>query len=215
MSIRPSNDQTKKILIVDDEDSLRELFEMALYDADRETTVCACGKEALEVMKEKNFDLILLDLRMPNVSGIDVLREMRESGNKTRVILFSAYIPAKAMIQALSFGVTLFLNKPVTLEILRKAVDFGLKEHMDRDFADALEEAEKLNFANAVEVIESKPEMRRPRRWLFGRSSLQHSAKVKAPMIFSRTRKIWRASSRFIELCNLHLGHRAFCKKSR
>lgn len=145
----------KSVLVVDDEDSLRDLFEIALDDENRNTIICGSGKEALELMEETKFDLVLLDLRMPELSGIDVLRIMRERGNLTRVMLFSAYIPPKSLVKALSYGVTRFLNKPVTLDLLRKAVGNALEEHWHRDFAIALEEAEKLNFEEAARVAKA------------------------------------------------------------
>lgn len=143
----------KRVLVVDDEPTLLDLFPLALASATREIETAEDGPAALKKLRAGEFDLVLLDLRMPVLSGIDVLREMRKRGDLTRVILCSAFIPERSLIQALSLGVTIFISKPVTLNTLRDVVDDALRDDWKRDLGPVLDLAERLEFSKAAEII--------------------------------------------------------------
>lgn len=129
MSYSISN-QPKRVFIVDDEPSLRNLFSVALEEPAREVFTCEDGSTALKTLENEVFHVILLDLSLPDTDGIQILREMRERGDETPVILCSANVDENSFNKALKFGVTAFINKPVTLLELREIVSYVLTGKM-------------------------------------------------------------------------------------
>ncbi len=81
----------KKILVVDDEENIRELYRIELEDMGYAVTVASDGIQALEKMDADKFDLVTLDMRMPNIDGIETLRKMKEKDNALPVIICTAY----------------------------------------------------------------------------------------------------------------------------
>ncbi len=81
----------KKILVVDDEEGLRLLYKEELEDEGSEVTLAASGAEAIERLEEGAFDLILLDIKMPGMDGVEVLRRVKEKWCDIPVILCTAY----------------------------------------------------------------------------------------------------------------------------
>jgi len=93
-----------KILIVDDERSIRELLEIFLKKEGFNVTSAANAKEGLAQVKAADFDLIISDIKMGEMSGIDLLRELRNTGFNGQFILLTAYASAETAIQALKMG---------------------------------------------------------------------------------------------------------------
>jgi CheY-like chemotaxis protein len=81
----------KKILVVDDEEALRDLYRMELEDAGYQVKVAASGEEALKDIAIFSPDLVVLDIRMPGMSGLEVLGKIRQTWKILPVILCSAY----------------------------------------------------------------------------------------------------------------------------
>jgi CheY-like chemotaxis protein len=83
--------KTKRILIVDDEENIRMLFKEELEEEGYEVDIAANGLEALEKLKGSAFDLVLLDIKMPGMDGIQALNAIKNSNKDQAVILCSAY----------------------------------------------------------------------------------------------------------------------------
>ena len=81
----------KKVLVVDDEENIRELYKEELEDMGFAVTVVADGMQALKVMDTAKFDLVTLDMRMPDMDGIETLRKMKEKDSALPVIICTAY----------------------------------------------------------------------------------------------------------------------------
>lgn len=81
----------KRILVVDDEEGLRLLYKEELEDEGAEVVVAASGEEALEKLEENIIDLVLLDIKMPGMDGVEVLRHVKEKYKDLPVILCTAY----------------------------------------------------------------------------------------------------------------------------
>ncbi len=110
------------ILIVDDEFGVRESLKMLLkpyYDM----YSAPDGKEALNIIKERDIDLITLDLRMPKLSGIETLREIRKIHPGVPVIIITGYGTQKDKEEALSYGVKGFISKPFNTSEIRSLID--------------------------------------------------------------------------------------------
>jgi two-component system, NtrC family, response regulator PilR len=93
-----------KILIVDDERSIRELLEIFLKKEGFEVTSAPSGERALECLKTSEFDLIVSDIKMSEMNGVDLLREVRAQGFGGQFILLTAFASAETAIQALKMG---------------------------------------------------------------------------------------------------------------
>lgn len=157
-----------RLLIVDDEASLRSLFSMALGMLDYESVEVDGGKSALTELESDFYDLVLLDLNMPDISGLEVLRRMRERGDLTKVVILSAFIPGPAILEAASLGVTTFVGKPVTLDLLRDTVEEALAIPREKTFPDLVRGAAgRLDFAMAASLLGSRDDLDlAQRRWL-------------------------------------------------
>lgn len=118
------NHKTLRVLIVDDEPTLRLGFAYALCDQLTSVQVAANGREALEQIAIANFDVMILDLRMPELDGLGVIRALRSQGNTLPIILCSAALPPNAALTAIRHRVVDFLLKPVRPADLRQMIDF-------------------------------------------------------------------------------------------
>ena len=105
------------LLVVDDEEPLRQLLEAELSDASEYAVdVAADGGEAINRIQAKVYDVILLDIRMPRVTGIDVLKFVQEYSPTTQVIILTNYADIKTAIETIKLGAYDFLAKPYDIE---------------------------------------------------------------------------------------------------
>ncbi len=111
-----------KILVVDDQLGVRRLLYETFRENQHDVKMAANGMEALELAKTFNPDLILMDMKMPGMSGIETLRQMRAMNLMTQVILMTAYGDLHNMTQAEELGIIHYLTKPFDLFELRDKV---------------------------------------------------------------------------------------------
>ncbi len=114
-----------KILGIDDNQDLLDLCEVALSAEGHEYTGIDNGKEGLHAIKDKKFDLVLLDLSMPEFSGEDVLDALMKEGimNKQKIILFTASTPTeKEYGPLLEKGVHSMMTKPLDIDVLIETI---------------------------------------------------------------------------------------------
>lgn len=107
-----------KILVVDDEDTLREMLSDALTIAQYEPVLAVDGADALIKLRGNRIDLVVADINMPNVTGLQLLERMRESGNQTPVILLTAQTDRQDVSSGLKSGADDYVKKPFGLEEL-------------------------------------------------------------------------------------------------
>jgi DNA-binding NtrC family response regulator len=120
MNTKPTNHF--RILIVDDEPTLRLGFRFALTTENYAVETASNGLLALEAIENHHFDAIVLDLRMPQMDGLETLSELRSRGLSIPVILCSAHITPSRAMEALKLRCFDFLSKPVNPLELRKGV---------------------------------------------------------------------------------------------
>jgi len=121
MERRPS------ILIVDDEPGSRESLRMILksfYDV----SAAASGMEALDHIQKEDVDLITLDLKMPGLSGIDVLQELNKMGNEAAVIIITGHRTLNSIHEAIRYGVVDFVSKPFNVSDILAIVQRSLAQ---------------------------------------------------------------------------------------
>ena len=109
----------KKALIVDDTKNIRLLLAKCLELEGWEVSSAQNGKDGLELINNERFDLIFLDIKLPEISGTEVLRRMRGVGIQTPVIVITAYPTIKNAVDCTRLGVVSYLQKPFTAERLR------------------------------------------------------------------------------------------------
>jgi DNA-binding NtrC family response regulator len=109
-----------KILIVDDSKNIRITIQHLLENENHEFDIAMNGEEALDKILTNEFDLVFLDIRMPTMDGMEVLREIRKKGNKTPVVILSAYGTVDNAVEAMKLGVVDFMTKPFTPTEIRE-----------------------------------------------------------------------------------------------
>jgi DNA-binding NtrC family response regulator len=114
--------EKKSILIVDDEEIIRE-FLYEVLNEDFEISIACDGQEAIEKLKKRKFDLIITDLKMPRVSGEDVVKYARQSDPDSKVIVISGYSSLYTVSQSVNSGACAFLSKPFSIKELVQTVN--------------------------------------------------------------------------------------------
>jgi DNA-binding response OmpR family regulator len=118
-----------KILVVDDEPNVRLGYRTTL-EAEGYTIVEAhCGAKALDDLADGSFDLAILDLRMPDMDGLELLGQMRKRGYVTPSVIITAHGDVPHAVHAMKLGAIDFLQKPLTPEELRNVVSDVLARH--------------------------------------------------------------------------------------
>lgn len=115
-SLAPSSTPTARILVVDDEENVRSMLTMALEFLDYAVTGAATGRQALESVGRHNPDLVLLDVNLPDVSGFDVCRTLRERGVTVPVLFLTGVGRVDDRVRGLDLGGDDFLTKPFELK---------------------------------------------------------------------------------------------------
>ena len=115
------------ILVVDDELGIRDLLSEILNDEGHSVELAANATQARAARNVGNFDLVLLDIWMPDTDGVSLLKEWSASGQLTMpVIMMSGHATIDTAVEATKIGALAFLEKPITLQKLLKAVEQGL-----------------------------------------------------------------------------------------
>ncbi|MCK4233244.1 response regulator [candidate division WOR-3 bacterium] len=112
----------KRLLIVDDDPNIRLIFSTTLKREGYEVLTASTGLEALELVLQNKFDLIILDIKMPDMHGLEVLSLIRESGENLPVIICTAFEGMKDDFVVKSSNIFEYLVKPVDLKILNALV---------------------------------------------------------------------------------------------
>ncbi len=115
------------ILIVDDDDVMRETLSDVLRRSGYEIFLESSGNGALSVIKKNVIDLILLDMKLPDVDGLEVLKKIKEFDTEILVIIMTAYSDVQTAVSAMKSGAYHYINKPFELDELRLLIEKGLE----------------------------------------------------------------------------------------
>lgn len=145
----PSECQSRgTLLVVDDEDPLRRAFARTLENAGYTVVQCANGILAVEFVKSQQFDVILTDITMPSMTGIQLLRHIREHDPDVPVVLITANPAVESAAQAVELGALRYLIKPVTphdlITMVNSAVETSKLLRMRRNLHAAGEDTDRL-----------------------------------------------------------------------
>jgi DNA-binding NtrC family response regulator len=124
---------TRRIMIVEDEPNVRFVFRTALESDGHMISLLEDGEKALRWLEREPVDLMLLDLQMPGIGGMEVLRRLRGAGSDVPVVVITAYDSVPNAVEAMKLGAIDFLAKPLTPEALRRVVAEVLERHPSDD----------------------------------------------------------------------------------
>ncbi len=137
------------ILIVDDEAAMRSNLREVLQSEGYRVSEAAGGREALDGLEEAAPDLVMLDLRMPDLDGMEVLSTLNEQHPDLPVIMLTAHGTSEASIRAMKLGAYDYVEKPFELEelliITQRALDYSRMLHQNRDLRSRMNQEEELS----------------------------------------------------------------------
>ncbi|MCB0421553.1 MAG: sigma-54-dependent Fis family transcriptional regulator [Bdellovibrionales bacterium] len=108
-----------RILVVDDEESIREFLDIMLRKEGYEVTCVEDGQKAIDIMAKKSFDMVISDLQMPNVTGIELLRKVREQNEDILFMLITAFGTTESAVEAMKLGAYDYITKPFKIDEVR------------------------------------------------------------------------------------------------
>ena len=111
-----------RLLIVEDEKQICDMIAKSLYDVGYEVDTCYDGEEALECILSEEYDLIVLDLNLPGVDGMEILKELRQKNEETKVIILSARGQIADKVEGLDAGANDYMEKPFHLQELEARI---------------------------------------------------------------------------------------------
>ena len=141
-----------KILVVDDDQGIRDFLEIMLSREGYEVTCASDANKALHHCKKENYDLILTDLKMPKIDGIEFLKEVKDICQETMVILMTAYASPETAVSAMKEGAYDYVEKGFDLEDIKTIISSALdKKGVTRDDALFIKKVEDaVSFGNMI-----------------------------------------------------------------
>lgn len=165
---------TLRVLVVDDEKNIRLTVKEALTGMDLTIDTASDGAEALAMLDESTYWLMLLDIKMPGIDGMEVLRRLRKAGSEVRVVMITAHGTIANAVEAMKLGAVDFLQKPFTPQDIRSLVTRVMdRETMDarnvRDYEGCIElarrsmshrdfDAARSYVERAIHIADAEPE---------------------------------------------------------
>lgn len=142
----------KRILVVDDEENLRRVTQLKLHQAGYEAMTASDGAQALDLLTRNPQDLIITDLKMPGMSGMELLRKIREEYPEVIVIVVTAFGTVESAVEAMKLGAYDYIIKPVNSDALKLVVSRALEHHRLQEEVKSLRSAidRKYGFENIV-----------------------------------------------------------------
>ena len=144
--MNPAVQQTTRLLIVDDEKSICDILSQYLQRSNYYVFVAGSGEKAIEILEENEIDLVLTDIKMPGISGVDLLKWVKERRQSVPVLITTGYPTLDTAIEALKLGAFDYLTKPFHLE--------EIGEKIKRALINKRLEEENLLFSKLVSLHE-------------------------------------------------------------
>ncbi len=153
-------DNKGKILIVDDEKIALKNLEHIMKKEGYDVVGTQSGANALRLLEEQEFDVVLTDLRMEKIDGMQVLQKCKELYPDTEVIMITGYATIETAIEAMKYGAYFYIAKPYKLDEVRKVVSEALeKVRLKKDNLQLREQLEK--FEGRIKIITQDPQMKK------------------------------------------------------
>ncbi|MBF0259356.1 MAG: response regulator [Desulfamplus sp.] len=120
-----------RVLIVDDEDYFREIILKKLIDKNIDAEGAENGTKALEMLKKQDFDVVVLDINMPGIDGIETLRQIKISKPEVEVIMLTGYVSVEFGIKGMQLGAFDYVMKPVPMHELMDKISQAYDKKME------------------------------------------------------------------------------------
>jgi len=142
--------EKNKALVIDDEQIVLDSVSKILTDENYEVDVSLSGREGLNRAIQKEYDIVLTDIRMPDIGGMRVLRDVKRAKPSLPVVIITGYASVKSAVQAMKLGAADYIEKPFTPDQLLKAVDAAL----DMAATQAPEVQDLIHKEEMIKVLE-------------------------------------------------------------
>lgn len=153
------------LLVIDDERPILEMLEMSLTSEGYKVITAESGKEGLKIFREQRPKLILTDIRMPGIDGIEVLKRIKATDDEAEVIVITGHGDMNSAISALQHGASDFITKPIRDEVLMLSLERAKKKMaMSRQLKDYTENLEQKVEACTLELRQAQEELIRNER---------------------------------------------------
>ena len=116
------------VLIVDDEPNIIEVLKISLQEENLDVLTAGCGRDALKILREREVDIVISDIRMPDISGVELLREAENITPNAAFIMITAFSSPETVIEALQHGACDYITKPFRMDDLRGALRRALEK---------------------------------------------------------------------------------------
>lgn len=139
-------EETTRILVMEDDVNIAKGLATVLADEEYEVQVANDGQTALDAFKNQDFDLLIADIRLPDMNGLDVIKQVRRHTPDTKIIVITGFVSTSVAVDAMQSGVTDFLPKPFSENQILKSVRTTLKTNEnDGDiYVHSISETDKL-----------------------------------------------------------------------
>lgn len=117
-----------KVLVIDDEANIREAFKMTLKVKNYEVDTFSDGPSALEKFKKGKYQIAFIDLKLPKMDGLEVLKQIKEKDDEIQIIIITAYATDVSEASAKKLGALEYLRKPFLMEEVYELIDRGLHQ---------------------------------------------------------------------------------------
>jgi len=162
-------DATQNVLVIDDETGLRDMLAFGLTDRGYRVVAAASGEEGLEKAKHEKFDLVVSDIMMPGIGGVEVLKGIKEIQPEAEVIMATGYATLETAVESMKQGAFDYIPKPYGLDQLCVIFDKALERRSLRAKVGHLEE---MNRLKSEFLANMSHELRTPMNAIIGYSSL-------------------------------------------
>ena len=142
--------EKNKALVIDDEQIVLDSVNKILKDENYEVDVSLSGREGLDQAIKKEYDIVFTDIRMPDIGGMRVLRDVKRAKPSLPVVIITGYASVKSAVQAMKLGAADYIEKPFTPDQLLRAVDAAL----DRAATQVPEVQDLIHKAEMIKVLE-------------------------------------------------------------
>lgn len=142
-----TTNETAQVLVVDDEGAIRYSVSKTLQRVGYNVTEAASGEEALDSMKKHHYDVVLTDIRMPGLTGVELLKRIKEQAPDAIVILMTGYASLGTAVEALRLGAHDYLIKPSSSQDIRQSVARGVERARNLKRRRALLDAIRSNVS--------------------------------------------------------------------
>lgn len=140
-------DKRTRILVIDDDESIRKVLATILEEKGFIVDTAKDGKEAIKKSNEKFYNLALIDIRLPDIKGVELLTKIRKSVPETRKIIITGYPSLQNAVEALNKGADAYITKPFDMDKVLKTIEEQLKKQ---------EEEKKYCQEKVTEFIETR-----------------------------------------------------------